>query len=65
MTAAEKATELYVKFYQGKTISKKCLIAVDEIINEFKKLNDDDTLPINFEASIRYWKEVKIEIEKI
>ena len=57
--------------------AKKCaLIAVDEIINNwinnFKKLKEDETIEIKHSLnemmalshSMKYWKEVKQEIEK-
>ena len=73
MTPKEKAKELVDKFvgyaYDGISEAEYnaiaiALIAVDEILNEL-----DDIM--NFEASrlslkmIKYWKQVKEEIEKI
>lgn len=77
MTAQEKAIELVDSFmdlseeqeyntprYMSKEMAKQCaLIAVDEILNEFdhSALNDED-----YEAyKMKYWQEVKQEIEKI
>ena len=58
-------------------VAKKCaLIVVDEIINDwinnFKKLKEDETMEIKHSLnemmelshSMKYWKEVKQEIEK-
>ena len=71
MTSKEKAKELVNKyFHYPKPIlksyeiakGKKCaLIAVDEIIN-FIPSNPSKELR---EVSIKYWEEVKTEIEKL
>ena len=72
MTPKEKAQELIDKMYDVDKSSgsilfyeaKQCaLIAVDEILNEFdhSALNDED-----YEAyKMKYWQEVKQEIEKL
>jgi hypothetical protein len=64
MTPKEKAKELYWKYYQNisdtsfpEETAKKCaLIAVDEIL---------DNLEDNTGKDIKYWQEVKQEIEKL
>jgi hypothetical protein len=73
MTPKEKAQELYFKFYskipsiqdEGQMqdeASKQCaLIAVDEIIDEVKKILDDE----NYSSVLIYWLKVKQEIEKL
>ena len=73
MTPKEKAKELYFKFYskipsiqdEGQMqdeASKQCaLIAVDEIIDEVKKILDDE----NYSSVLIYWLKVKQEIEKL
>jgi hypothetical protein len=69
MTPKEKAKELVDKFQSGYTINgfnyqfqndledaKQCaLIAVDEIINTF----------IDIDPKLKYWQEVKQEIQKL
>ena len=63
MTAKEKAKELYFKMYNiyGYTdyhlIAKQCaLILADEVL---------DNLEDNTGKDIKYWQEVKQEIEKL
>lgn len=71
MTPKEKAEELVLKFkelpqegtlmfYLAFEISKQCaLIAVDEIISMQEQVN------IKFDFNIKYWQQVKQEIEKL
>ena len=58
MEAKEKAVELVDKFKDEliySSLAKQCaLIAVDEIITQFKKLG----------IPVIYWQEVRTEIEK-
>lgn len=65
MTPAEKAKELYLKYYgiplYVKTVKKCCHIAVDEIIYTVGGL-EDSVFGFN---TIDFWKEVKQEIDKI
>jgi hypothetical protein len=60
MTPREKAEELYVKFSHtalSHIEGKKCaLIAVDEI------LNIDDNMTV---AALKYWQQVKQEIQSL
>lgn len=64
MTAKEKAIELVEKIIKNGYVinrfnAKQCaLIAVDEIINEFEYSCCEC-------ANVRYWQEVKTEIEKL
>lgn len=69
MTPKEKAIELYNKFYDSATVviemkikkyvTKECaLMAVDEILFEFAK-NEE------LYHKLRFWLEVKIEIESL
>ena len=71
MTPKEKAEQLLNRFYFDTTLneleaSKECaLIAVDEMIN---CLNDDDLYiqgESNIDGFINFYKEVKLEIEKL
>ena len=71
MTPKEKAKELFDKFnYEGKHYlmldAKQCaLIAVDEII---KATPHYPSLPLELMphfSAMKYWKEVKQEIEKL
>lgn len=75
MTSKEKAKELFDKFYYvipsfelpiDDQVAKECaLIAVDEIID---CLLDDDLYikeGTNFDIFIKYWNQVKEEIEKL
>ena len=72
MTPKEKALELYNKFYAVKDglgkypmcfdTSKQCAsIAVDEIIKEKHECHEFECYGNN----IKYWQEVKKEIEKL
>ena len=70
MTPKEKAKELVDKFVQYTPAeeeyefpyAKQCaLIAVDEIISEIEPSVTMDVI----EARIKYWEEVKQEIEKL
>jgi hypothetical protein len=68
MTPKEKAKELYFKMHSQEQIvskeAKQCaLIAVDEIIKEYSNVR-----PMFIYITpprLRYWKEVKEEIEKL
>ncbi len=74
MTPKEKAKELVDKMlhcYQGhidEYTAKQCaLIAVDEIINlspARSPINDSSDFMPHFNA-VKYWQEVKTEIEKL
>lgn len=66
MTAKEKAKELYEKILYGfkhtihvHTAKQISLIAVDEILNSPKDGY------VHFQDVIKYWQEVKSEIEKL
>jgi hypothetical protein len=75
MTPKEKAEQLYLKFsyairdeetsegyFSNALHSKNCaLIAVDEIIDEVKKILDDEI----YSSVLIYWLKVKQEIEKL
>ena len=65
MTPKEKAIELIEKFtfINGNSFfAKDCaIIAVDEIIENLHWLEDS----INFHKAIRFWNEVKTELEKL
>ena len=74
MTPKEKAEELIRKYYtwgirkEGQTLSwlesKQCaLIAVDEILEELDHLPFDNQSFGTFK--MKYWQEVKTEIEKL
>jgi hypothetical protein len=78
MTPKEKAIELFEKYdntltyLEYKTKSKQCaLIAVDEIIKSNPHIYIErvsiggDNIYNEAKINIRYWKEVKIEIEKL
>lgn len=64
MTPKEKADQLYNKFYgiplYVLTVKQCCHIAVDEILFALKYDMNDPT-----SASIKYWSEVKKEINKL
>lgn len=65
MTAQEKAAYLVVK-YMSKVVSKRvaiecALVAVDEIISNIEPSVSMDVIS----ARIKYWEEVKEQIEKI
>ena len=69
MEPREKARELVDKFLQFTPVefeyeyAKQCaLIAVDEIILAIPDASDDDS-PYNHE--LKYWQEVKEEIDKL
>jgi len=74
MTAKEKAEELVLKYYElaknkypstnGIPLAKQCaLIAVNEI------MQSDPIMPIDLDcsskSSLKYWREVKQEIENL
>ena len=65
MTPAEKAIELYNKYYGVplyiKTIKQCCNITVDEIKEQLITTLDNDVSAIH----AIYWEQVKQEIEKI
>jgi transcription termination factor NusB len=75
MTPKEKAQELVDKMYhyqwREKERAKECvLIAVDEIINNQKKITKNinkhlSTVNIEIQDTSNYWDEVKQEIEKL
>lgn len=64
MTPAEKAKQLYLKYYgiplYVKTVKECCHIAVDEIINLINTKTRDKTYEL-----VPYWDEVKQEIDKL
>jgi len=67
MTPKEKAKELVDKFtvvgLQQRAEGYQCaLIAVDEILNEYKSYNKS---AIVYNDALRYWDKVKQEIEKL
>ena len=65
MTPQEKAIEIYNKFYgiplYIKTIKQCCNIVIDEVIANIEPSVSMDVIS----ARIKYWEQVKIEIEKI
>jgi hypothetical protein len=65
MTPQEKADELYVGYWRltnDSRIAKQCaLIVVDEIIANIEPSVSMDVIS----ARIKYWEQVKIEIEKL
>jgi hypothetical protein len=65
MTAQEKADELHVGYWRltnDSRIAKQCaFIAVDEIIANIEPSVSMDVIS----ASIKYWEQVKQEIEKL
>jgi hypothetical protein len=65
MTPQEKADELYVGYWRltnDSRIAKQCaLIAVDEIIANIEPSVSMDVIS----ARIKYWEQVKQEIEKL
>ena len=70
MTPAEKAKELYMKFYgiplYIKTVKECCHIAVDEIIQTLNyDIRDLDVRGSVLIDLIIYWEEVKKEIDKL
>ena len=64
MTPKEKAIELYNKFYSIpvyiKNVKQCCYIAIDEILFALKYDMNDPT-----SASIKYWSQIKEEIDKL
>ena len=64
MTPQEKARQLYGKFYgiplYVKTVKECCMIAVNEITNIEPSISMD-----LIEARVKYWQEVKEEIQKL
>ena len=72
MTPKEKAYDLMIKFFKLSYCidarerhynSKECaLIAVDEILNEYKR---NEPLSTHENYRFKYWQEVKQEIEKL
>jgi hypothetical protein len=68
MTPKEKAKELYFKMHSQEQIvskeAKQCaLIAVDEIIKEYSNVRP--MFVYITPPRLRYWQEVKQEIEKL
>ena len=65
MTPQEKADELHVGYWRltnDSRIAKQCaLIAVDEIIANIEPSVSMDVIS----ARIKYWEQVKIEINKL
>jgi hypothetical protein len=65
MTPQEKADELHVGYWRltnDSRIAKQCaLIAVDEIIANIEPSLSMDVIS----ARIKYWEQVKIEINKL
>ena len=65
MTPQEKAKHLYGKYYgiplYIKTVKECCHIAVDEIIANIEPSATMDVI----EARVKYWNEVKKEIEQL
>ena len=65
MTPQEKAKQLYGKYYSIplyiKTVKECCHIAVDEIIANIEPSVSMDVIS----ARIKYWKQVKEEINKL
>ena len=65
MTSQEKADELHVGYWRltnDSRIAKQCaLIAVDEIIANIEPSVSMDVIS----ARIKYWEQVKIEINKL
>jgi len=63
MTPAEKAQQLYLKYYgiplYVKTVKECCNIAVDEILSTIV------STPTDYGASWTYWMQVKQEINKL
>lgn len=71
MTPKEKATALVDKYYEDDLMwedlsyiqAKKCaLIAVDEIISATDFVCMDEKI---WNTNLKYWNEVKLEIEKL
>jgi hypothetical protein len=69
MTPAEKAKELYMKFYgiplYIKTVKECCHITIDEIIHNNNEINGPGDGWMYIEESIDFWSEVKQEINKL
>jgi hypothetical protein len=70
MTPAEKAQELYLKYYgiplYVKTVKECCHIAVDEIIQTLNyDIRDLDVRGSVLIDLIVYWRDVKEEINKL
>jgi hypothetical protein len=65
MTPQEKADELHVGYWRltnNSRIAKQCaLMAVDEVIYNIEPSVSMDVIS----ARIKYWEQVKIEIEKL
>lgn len=69
MTPKEKSIEIYNKFRNENSVmsanvraKKQALILVDEIINELKEFYDEFGFS---ESRLKYWQEVKEEINKL
>jgi hypothetical protein len=70
MTPAEKAQQLYLKYYgiplYVKTVKECCHIAVDEIIQTLNyDIRDLDVMGSVLIDLIVYWRDVKEEINKL
>jgi hypothetical protein len=65
MTPQEKAIEIYNKFYgiplYIKTIKQCCNIVIDEVIANIEPSVSMDVIS----ARIKYWEQVKIEINNL
>ena len=65
MSPQEKAKQLYGKFYgiplYIKTVKECCHITVNEIITNIEPSVSMDVI----EARVKYWNEVKQEIDKL
>lgn len=78
MTLKEKTVDIFYKYYQSTkdhNIAKECtLIAIDELIKEVYNIShqytakyDEETKFYNYTESkeLKFWNEVKTEIEKL
>jgi len=65
MTPAEKAQDLYLKYYgiplYIKTVKQCCNIAVDEVTANIEPSISEDVASARF----KYWEQVKEEINKL
>ena len=72
MTPQEKAKELLNKMttnahsliYKNQYAKECALIAVDEILNNFGQLTNGANFYTSYDA-VKYWQEVKQELEKL
>ncbi len=70
MTPKEKALELFNKIYDlDLPLRINCIecgvIAVDEIIDEYKSIHKYDTDECDYSGHIQYWEEVKNILYKL